>query len=258
MNNDDRWNFVGENSSSSSNSIDGVYFYGAPGTLKYERPPAVRNAVEKSAWSRPSLSGGSTLLPGHDAYNTTHLPKIEAAAVKNLVVCPYFRAGDCRFGLKCRNYHEPEIQNLQGDQDSSMSLKNCVYENDTKKIDCYVECSICISVPEKEKGELFGIMSHCNCIFCLVCIREWRVEGLKVASKSEQVRMCPTCRINSYFVVPSINFVLGQDKEDLIVRYKQSLAAKPCKVSITLSISANTSLIIYNLFLTNFIFCLTE
>ena len=233
MNTNDRWGFVGDNSSSSSNSIDGVYFYGAPGTLNYEQPVAASNVVEKSAWNRQRHFESPTLIPGQAA----HHPNIEAVPARNLIICPYFQAGDCRFGQKCRNYHEPEIQNFQEDHDASLSLKNCIYEKETKKVNCYVECSICISVPDKDKGELFGIMSHCSCIFCLVCIREWRVEGLKVASKSEQVRMCPTCRVNSFFVVPSINFVLGQDKEDLIVRYKQSLAAKPCKVSSILLVS---------------------
>ena len=238
MNNSDRWGFAadGDNSSSSSsNSIDGVYFYGAPGTLNYEQP-AVPRTVAKSAWNRP--------IPSQDADKTSFLPKYEQITAKNLVICPYFQAGDCRFGIKCRNYHDPEIQNFHEDQDSSICLKNCIYEKETKKINCYVECSICISVPDKDKGELFGIMSHCSCIFCLVCIREWRVEGLKVASKSEQVRMCPTCRVNSYFVIPSINFVLGQDKEDLIVRYKQSLAAKPCKVSSTFICDEHPTLLI--------------
>lgn len=246
MNNNERWGFVGESSSSSSNSIDGVYFYGAPGTLNCEQPAAVSNPVAKSAWNRDGQFSNLTLIAGQDSNRTSYLPRIDqGAAARNVIICPYYQAGDCRFGLKCRNYHEPDVQNYQEDQDSSVPYKNCIYEKETTKVNAYVECSICISVPEKEKGELFGIMSHCSCIFCLVCIREWRVEGLKVAAKSEQVRMCPTCRVNSYFVVPSINFVLGQDKEDLIVRYKQSLAAKPCKVSLSLSSAERMSNTIY-------------
>ena len=79
-----------------------------------------------------------------------------------------------------------------------------------------------------EHGQLYGMMSHCACVFCLKCIREWRNDGIVVTQSSNKVRICPLCRIESHFVVPTIHVVFGEQKHQLISCYKQSLATKPC------------------------------
>lgn len=42
-------------------------------------------------------------------------------------------------------------------------------------------------------------------------------------------RLCPLCRTESYFVIPSHKHVLGREKELLVEAYKTSLSRKPCK-----------------------------
>lgn len=230
MNPSSNWNFEGYSGTSSSNNNDGVYFYGASGAAVFEESAQTVEKYTDSIWNIKGREGHGKSSSVTEDYSYDY--QNDTGYYSNSIVCPFFKAGDCKFGSRCRNYHEHENYEDYAGADGDSDGRNCIYETPKEVVDNYIECSICISTPDKEKGDLYGIMSHCNCVFCLGCIRGWRVEGFKVASKSDQVRMCPTCRVKSFYVVPSINFVSGQEKEDLIARYKQSLAAKPCKVSI--------------------------
>ena len=49
----------------------------------------------------------------------------------------------------------------------------------------------------------FGLLSHCDCVFCLECIRNWRTEGVAVAKLNSQVRS------SSYVCVVVIAVVVG-------------------------------------------------
>eukprot|EP00597_Dinobryon_sp_UTEXLB2267_P012377 CAMPEP_0170113074 /NCGR_PEP_ID=MMETSP0020_2-20130122/9617_1 /TAXON_ID=98059 /ORGANISM="Dinobryon sp., Strain UTEXLB2267" /LENGTH=154 /DNA_ID=CAMNT_0010339251 /DNA_START=687 /DNA_END=1151 /DNA_ORIENTATION=+ len=97
-------------------------------------------------------------------------------------------------------------------------------DNGVQALDSTIECGICISVPK-----VFGILSNCDCVFCLECIRDWRKEGLNVAKSSEQVRRCPLCTKETYFICPSPKYVTRNDKDELITAYKESLLTKECK-----------------------------
>ena len=118
------------------------------------------------------------------------------------------------------------------------------------------ECGICMG--DQPTDKLYGILSHCNCVFCLGCIREWRSAGTErnPGMAGSTVRQCPLCRVASYFVVPSIRtFTLkslvnadnGTAEEDTQTRqaalqaektafidaYKSSLKQKPCRNYLT-------------------------
>jgi len=91
-----------------------------------------------------------------------------------------------------------------------------------------MECNICYD-RVLGQGKRFGILSHCNHAFCLDCIRKWRGRYMKNVDK-ELFRLCPICRIESYFIIPSAYYVgAGKEKEDLIEAYKKSLKEIPCK-----------------------------
>lgn len=52
----------------------------------------------------------------------------------------------------------------------------------------------------------FGILSGCDHAFCIACIRGWRsgdhtTPGMDLDTV---VRSCPVCRVQSYFVTPSV------------------------------------------------------
>ena len=88
-------------------------------------------------------------------------------ATKGRKNCVFYMSGFCKFGSSCRNEH---------------SVASRLPLNDTNLEQ--FECGICMSSPQD--GRL-GILSHCNCIFCLKCIREWRRQGQEI-STSSQVR----------------------------------------------------------------------
>lgn len=84
--------------------------------------------------------------------------------------CRFFLGGHCKFGNHCKYDH---------------SIEDSVTPNTNNFDALKVECGICIDAPI---GTLYGILSHCDCKFCLHCIREWRKEGVYVAKEAEQVR----------------------------------------------------------------------
>ena len=238
------WNFEDSAEGDSSSSGDGVYFYGASGSTCFNNSDEISR--RDPTWHVKNRDGPGMIFSSSDQtanslYNSQHSEQKKSVSLQNNkdILCPFFSNGDCKFGSKCRYSHDDSAEdndykgiydennvNISGMENAKENgYRNIIDDNDIN------ECSICISKPDKFKNELYGIMSHCNCVFCLHCIREWRNEGIKVSYKSDQVRMCPNCRIKSHYVIPSLHYVHGQRKEDLISRYKQSLSVTPCKVS---------------------------
>jgi hypothetical protein len=140
----------------------------------------------------------------------------EPKAIDPSLLCRFFVAGNCKFGSRCRYIHALPTT------DGSVEMADAAPYRPPEP----VECGICF---DAAPGSVYGLMSHCNCKFCLTCIREWRKDGIQVARDSQQVRLCPLCRTQSYFVIPSREHVTGEAKDKLVDAYKTSLAKKPCK-----------------------------
>lgn len=226
------WSFDPDEPSNSSN-VDGVYFYGASGTGSFHDSSAKSKSSE-SIWNKKKREGHTAFSPllGNDDQTKS---KSSTTFDHKETFCPFYMNSDCKFGSKCRYQHESGENNgedidgmtcIDSTYDQKEEMKNEKSENDIS------ECNICMSLPDQSNGEVYGIMSNCTCVFCLHCIREWRNEGLKNPKKLVQIRMCPTCRVNSYFVIPSAIIVRGKSKDDLISRYKESLSQTPCKVGL--------------------------
>jgi hypothetical protein len=90
----------------------------------------------------------------------------------------------------------------------------------------------------------FGLLTGCNHVFCVECLRQWRKEQKKAVSElsafmagsqthetssSERVRACPTCRQVSDFIVPSDRFCVGAVKAQVVAAYKARLSVLKCK-----------------------------
>eukprot|EP00826_Nyctotherus_ovalis_P063712 TRINITY_DN9345_c0_g2_i3.p1 TRINITY_DN9345_c0_g2~~TRINITY_DN9345_c0_g2_i3.p1 ORF type:complete len:160 (-),score=60.27 TRINITY_DN9345_c0_g2_i3:170-649(-) len=91
-----------------------------------------------------------------------------------------------------------------------------------------MECNVCME-GVVSRGKRFGILSGCSHAFCLECIRKWRGKYMQNVDKG-LFRLCPICRKESYFVVPSSVYVeAGPEKEKLIQEYKRNLGTIPCK-----------------------------
>eukprot|EP00039_Didymoeca_costata_P005514 m.82137 g.82137 ORF g.82137 m.82137 type:complete len:315 (-) comp12855_c0_seq1:2779-3723(-) len=92
-----------------------------------------------------------------------------------------------------------------------------------------VSCSICLeNVLELANlsDRRFGILPNCNHAFCLGCIRNWR----RTSGQGKEVRKCPTCRVESYFVVPSAYWVTDEEeKTQLVNAYRDESKKIDCK-----------------------------
>jgi E3 ubiquitin-protein ligase makorin len=119
-------------------------------------------------------------------------------------LCRFFAAGRCAAGSACRFSH--------------------VRSHDHAS-DEFV-CGIC-SESVLTMGRKFGLLDNCDCVFCLDCLREWRNQ--KEKQDRVNLRKCPLCRIDSYVVTPSTNFLVGEEKRAEREKYCQYLSTLPCK-----------------------------
>lgn len=127
--------------------------------------------------------------------------------------CKYQQLGNCRYGVSCKYLHE--------EKKVPEHTKSSPYGLDE-------ECSICLE-PVIANGRQYGILDGCDHTFCLRCIRNWRSTYDKRTSK-HHFRTCPTCRRNSYLVIPSDHVIKsGPEKDDLIADYKAVLKSIPCR-----------------------------
>ena len=89
------------------------------------------------------------------------------------------------------------------------------------------ECGICFD-SISNKGEKYGMLENCDHAFCLSCIRSWRKQ--KEQQDRANLRRCPVCRNESFFVVPCENPIIDVDqKAAAVVKYKKQMSAVPCK-----------------------------
>ena len=144
---------------------EGVYFYGAPGSVDWNPSSGLYASIAKLNISDEDSSAPLVAV-------------IEPAETIARPVCSFFLAGNCKFGARCKNLHiNRETEETPAEPSESTSTMQM---NSNPK-----ECGICI---EPSPTALYGLLSHCDCKFCLECIRGWRKEGLSIAKKADQVR----------------------------------------------------------------------
>lgn len=89
------------------------------------------------------------------------------------------------------------------------------------------ECVICTESVRKN-GERFGMLENCDHAFCLSCIRSWRKQ--REQQDRVNLRMCPLCRNESFFVIPSDRLILEPiEKARAIEDFKREMSVMPCK-----------------------------
>jgi len=176
-------------------------------------------------------------------------------------VCKYFLKGACNFGESCRNLHVTDVAQLDGDLAISVSSRGGATEESRRGASSTqratgsssqpcrpqhpppppppafssrgnaaaedAECGICFE-SITEKGERFGMLESCACAFCLSCIRAWRKQ--KEQQDRVNLRMCPLCRNESFFVIPCEDLIVDpQEKSSAIEKYKHQMSLVPCQ-----------------------------
>lgn len=167
--------------------------------------------------------------PGGDGVDSSLCPYYEASGCCMMDGCPYEHGELCELcGKFCLNPADPEqrrqhnaecIKQHELDMEHSFAI-----QRSKDKI-----CGICLEVILEKPGreQRFGILPNCNHIFCLECIRTWR----KAKNFENKIkRGCPTCRVSSDFVCPSIVWVEGSDDKDKLINdYKKACNTTHCK-----------------------------
>jgi len=135
------------------------------------------------------------------------------------------------FGDSCWYKHEKSnntkgINTVDGHENDLKSQKDKQKAKEVVAEDEYT-CAICYDTPKT-----FGLLIHCDHIFCRDCIQVWRKTS-NVSSPFQDVdttKTCPVCRKNSPYVVPSSRFAKsGPQKEQIISTYREKISQIPCK-----------------------------
>lgn len=211
-----------------SSNNDGEYFYGAC------------SSGEKSTKKYADLFAGSKGMVPKTANVNAMFKK--APYQTGQKICSFYIAGNCRFGKGCRDKHvlssELSYEN-QLDNNNNNKMKEILESEieEAKK----AECGICLeqigSSSSSGAGNL-GMLSNCECTFCLDCIRNWRKNlvtsttkaDVKIPKSTPHFRLCPLCRRESFFVVPCMRLIKDPERKRLVVEeYKKSLSEITCK-----------------------------
>ncbi|ETM36384.1 hypothetical protein F442_17420 [Phytophthora nicotianae P10297] len=158
------------------------------------------------------------------------------SAAAALVDCPFFLRGNCKYGEHCRLRHNPamlpgaavaasarsapRVGRFPVSNNSDVHAASATREDNQQDF----TCGICFD-DIVQSGKHFGLL-HCDHCFCLDCLRSWRQSK---DMELEVIRACPACRLPSDFIVPSLIFVTGEEKQKVIEAYKSHLALRECK-----------------------------
>ena len=183
---------------------DDVTFYGAPGQNDWNSSVSTKLEDIQFEQSR----GRGNVWDSGSTSSSSSLPAI----------CKLYPLGKCRFGLACRYRHV----------DSSDIKVQSSFDDFKKRVRERVEsfsltCNVCFENPLCRRRR-FGMLTSCNHVFCLTCIREWRQQ-----QEAEFCKACPVCRMTSHFVVPTDRHVSNPERKcELIRSYQENMGQIPC------------------------------
>ncbi|KAJ7245147.1 hypothetical protein B0H12DRAFT_790343 [Mycena haematopus] len=133
----------------------------------------------------------------------THTPYDQAK------ICRFYANGFCKRGAKCWFAHtKGKEKEIDIDEEDDL-------------------CSICF-----DKPVTYGLLTGCNHIFCITCIKQWRDPVNKSVDvvDSGNIKRCPMCRQPAKFIIPSSKFYAqGEAKDAAMARYLDSMKRVPCK-----------------------------
>uniref|UniRef100_M4BAQ4 RING-type E3 ubiquitin transferase n=1 Tax=Hyaloperonospora arabidopsidis (strain Emoy2) TaxID=559515 RepID=M4BAQ4_HYAAE len=183
-----------------------LYYYGAPGEFMDATvesvPPMLKESyvdvIKKNVEDRPLSFDEEMSAP----------PKI----------CTFFLQGSCRYGNACFYAHSLS-ECAQSEEEMLARDEEICFSQD-------LECGICYECVV-DKDERFGLLSGCNHVFCLTCLRNWRGNA---DQPKQTVRQCPVCRVETSFIIPSSRMVTKPERKKVLIdEYRKNLSAIPCR-----------------------------
>ncbi|CAE8655657.1 unnamed protein product, partial [Polarella glacialis] len=201
--------------------------------------PRLQGSCSEGDWPAPpsycdasTASGGSTPLLLGTAEEADLSPSVPSASSSGGPLCRHFVSGRCAYGDSCRLSHgAPLAAAAPRRQTPSEQLQDArrAPRSSQRSLPAHeVECMICFENVGKKKERL-GMLESCDHAFCLSCIRGWRRE--KEQQDRQNLRLCPVCRNESFFVIPCDTLLLDSDeKRSAIEQYKKEMCRIPCKM----------------------------
>ncbi|XP_067863470.1 makorin, ring finger protein, 4 [Heptranchias perlo] len=141
-------------------------------------------------------------------------------------VCPFH----CMSREGCSCVKGISQTDLEKDSSASQSVtKQKWTENLAFEMSKDIICGICMDkVYEKTpaKDRCFAILPDCNHAFCVTCIKKWRHSK---GFTSKIIKACPECRVVSSYYIPHKYWVVDEQKQMLIDKFKAEKKKIRCK-----------------------------
>ncbi|TGZ78775.1 hypothetical protein EX30DRAFT_131420 [Ascodesmis nigricans] len=131
-------------------------------------------------------------------------------ATLNTIPCRYYKSGYCRRGEACWFQHATPSAGGAGPNKLEMEgggQRMGMKAQETQRPEDEV-CGICLDAV----GDEYGLLTECDHVFCLSCIRAWRDTHRASATAANNdidsdlastSKTCPMCRKRSRFIIPS-------------------------------------------------------
>ncbi|XP_069797720.1 E3 ubiquitin-protein ligase makorin-2-like isoform X2 [Narcine bancroftii] len=127
-----------------------------------------------------------------------------------------------------------EVDNIpQNELKNSLTSQSFMKKNLSQKqafeISKDIICGICMDkVYEKTpaKDQCFAILPDCNHAFCVTCIKKWRCSK---GFTNNITKACPECRVVSSYYIPHRYWVVDEQKQELIDKFKAEKRKIRCK-----------------------------
>lgn len=166
-------------------------------------------ATESNPWSSSRTESWGSNPHGADLSQVAAVRSVSSNNISDvdtsLPICRFYASGWCSAGDSCRFSHHNRPMDAYSD---------------------YWTCGIC-SENIVSSGRKFGLLDNCEDMFCLECLREWRNQ--KEKQDRANLRRCPLCRVESFVVIPSSTFLVGEEKRVEKDKYCKYLSSIPCK-----------------------------
>ena len=120
-------------------------------------------------------------------------------------ICTFFLQGSCRDGNACFYAHSLS-ECAQSEEEMLARDEEICFSQD-------LECGICYECVV-DKDERFGLLSGCNHVFCLTCLRNRRGNA---DQPKQTVRQCPVCRVETSFIIPSSRMVTKPERKKVLI-----------------------------------------